>query len=229
MKFQFRETSNPFHDDESVIYLSNLAFNSQEYILLDDVISVFEMTNEEDRREYLSRIKKYYLNKGTLFDFQEFDEHVDKFLSKNIGNIKGAFLELLVYKLIKNYCSYDELYKECKVIYNNGDEKDHPYDIIAIKNIINFIDIKFSCYHLKPVHLNDLVEYLDEENVEAYLISLDTFSKIVDQINLLNFQNKISEEECEYYKNNLNFITNHEIYKAVLYKKCLTNLVRFNY
>lgn len=220
---KFRETTNPSHDDETAIYLSNLAFNSQEDILLDDIISIFEMTNEEDRREYLSKIKEYYINKGALFDFHEFDEHVDEFLSKNIGNIKGAFLEVLVYNLIRKYCLYNKLYKECKVTYNNGDEKNHPYDIISISNIIKFIDIKFSCYHLKPVHLNDLVEYLDEENVEAYLISLDTFSKIVDQINLLNFQNKISEEECEYYKNNLNFITNRDIYKSILHKKCLIN------
>ena len=34
--------------------------------------------------------------------------------------------------------------------------------------------------------------------MEAYLISLDSFSKIIDQINLLNFQNKISDDECEF-------------------------------
>ena len=62
MKFQFRQTSNPFHNDKSIIYLSNLAFNSQEDILLDSIIAVFEMTSEEDRREYLSKIKEYYLN-----------------------------------------------------------------------------------------------------------------------------------------------------------------------
>lgn len=149
---------------------------------------------------------------------------MNDFLSKNIGNMKGAFLELLIYKLIKNYCSYDELYRECKVTYN-GVEKSHPYDIITLNDMIKFMDIKFSCYHLKPVHLTDLVEYLDEDNVEAYLISLDSFSKIIDQINLLNFQNKISDDECEYFKNKLQFITHREISEAVLNKKCLTKLV----
>ena len=229
MKFQFRQTSNPFHNDKSIIYLSNLAFNSQEDILLDSIIAVFEMTNEEDRCEYLSKIKEYYLNKGMLFDVQEFDDNVDNFLSKNIGNMKGTFLELLIYKLIKEYCSYDEIYKECKVTYNNTDEKNHPYDVITQNNIIKFMDIKFSCHHLKPAHLNDLVEYIDEENVESYLISLDAFSKIENKINFLKFKNEISEEECEYFKSNLHFITNREIYEAVLHKKCLTNLVRFNY
>ena len=229
MKFQFRQTSNPFHNDKSIIYLSNLAFNSQEDILLDSIIGVFEMPNEEDRREYLSKIKEYYLNKGMLFDVQEFDENVDNFLSKNIGNMKGTFLELLIYKLIKEYCSYDEIYKECKVTYNNADENNHPYDVITQNNIIKFMDIKFSCHHLKPSHLNDLVEYLDEENVESYLISLDTFSKIENKINFLKFKNEISEEKCEFFKNNLHFITNREIYEAVLDKKCLTKLGRFNY
>ncbi|WP_296889955.1 hypothetical protein [uncultured Methanobrevibacter sp.] len=229
MKFQFRQTNNPFHNDKSIIYLSNLAFNSQEAILLDSIISVFELPNEEDRREYLSKIKEYYLNKGMIFDVQEFDENVDNFLSKNIGNMKGTFLELLIYKLIKEYCSYDGIYKECKVTYNNTDEKNHPYDVITQNNIIKFMDIKFSCHHLKPSHLNDLVEYLDEKNVESYLISLDTFSKIENKINFLKFKNEISEEECEYFKNNLHFITNREIYEAVLDKKCLTNLGRFNY
>ncbi len=223
MKFQFRETTHPFHNDETAIYLSNLAFNSKEDILLDDIIAVFEMTNEDDRLEYLSRIKEYYLNKGTLLDFYEFDEHMNKLLNKNIGNIKGAFLELLIYNLIKNYCPFDELYKECKVTYK-GIEKSHPYDIILLKNIVKFIEIKFSCYHLKPTNLLDLVEYLDKENVEAYLISLDSLSKILDQIDLLKFQNKISNEQCEYFKNNIHFLTNHEIYETVLHNKCLTNL-----
>ena len=223
MKFQFRETTHPFHNDETAIYLSNLAFNSKEDILLDDIIAVFEMTNEDDRLEYLSRIKEYYLNKGTLLDFYEFDAHVNKLLNKNIGNIKGAFLELLIYNLIKNYCPFDELYKECKVTYK-GIEKSHPYDIILLKNIVKFIEIKFSCYHLKPTNLLDLVEYLDKENVEAYLISLDSLSKILDQIDLLKFQNKISNEQCEYFKNNIHFLTNHEIYETVLHNKCLTNL-----
>lgn len=223
MKFQFRETTHPFHNDETAIYLSNLAFNSKEDILLDDIIAVFEMTNEDDRLEYLSRIKEYYLNKGTLLDFYEFDEHVNKLLNKNIGNIKGAFLELLIYNLIKNYCPFDELYKECKVTYK-GIEKSHPYDIILLKNIVKFIEIKFSCYHLKPTNLLDLVEYLNKENVEAYLISLDSLSKILDQIDLLKFQNKISNEQCEYFKNNIHFLTNHEIYETVLHNKCLTNL-----
>lgn len=229
MKFQFRQTTNPFHNDKSIIYLSNLAFNSQEDILLDSIISMFELSNEEDRLEYLSKIKEYYLNKGMEFDVKEFDENVDNFLSKNIGNMKGTFLELLIYKLIKEYCSYDEIYKECKVTYNNTPEKNHPYDVITQNNIIKFMDIKFSCHHLKPSHLNDLVEYLDEENVEAYLISLDTFSKIENKINFLKFKNEISEEKCEYFKNNLYFITNREIYKSVLDKKCLTKLTRSNY
>jgi len=75
------------------------------------------MTNDEDRREYISKIKEYYLNKGLIFDVEEFDENMDDILSRNIGNMKGTFLELLIYKLIKEYCSYDELYKECKVTY----------------------------------------------------------------------------------------------------------------
>ena len=96
MKFQFRQTTNPFHNDKSIIYLSNLAFNSQEDILLDSIISMFELSNEEDRLEYLSKIKEYYLNKGMEFDVKEFDENVDNFLSKNIGNMKGTFLELYI-------------------------------------------------------------------------------------------------------------------------------------
>lgn len=228
MTFQFSETNNPFHDNESVKYLSDLAFNSQEAIFLDYIISAFKMRNKEDRRAYLSKIKEYYLNRGTIFDIQEFDENVDNFLSGNFGNKKGPFLELLIYKLIKEYCSNDEVYKECKVTYN-GDEKNHPYDIITLNNIIKFIDIKFSCYHLEPVHLNYLVEYIDQENVEAYLITLDSLSKIEDKINFLNFQNKISDEECEYFKNNLHFITHREIYESILHKKCLTNLTMSNY
>ena len=224
MKFQFKQTTNPFHNDDSIKYLSNLAFNSREDILLDIIVAFFEMTNENDRKEYLSRIKDYYITKGLIFDVQEFDENVTNFLSKNIGNMKGAFLELLIYKLIKSYCLHDEIYMECKVI-SNGVEKNHPYDIITVNDIIKFMDIKFSCYHLKQIHLTYLTEYLQEDNVEAYLISLDSFSKIIDQINLLNFQNKISDDECEFFKNKLQFITNREIYDAVLNKKCLTRLI----
>ena len=83
MKFKFRETVNPFHNDKSVKYLSNIAFNSQESILLDFIVAAFEMEDENNRREYFTKIKEYYLNKGVLFDIQEFDEHVDNFLSKN--------------------------------------------------------------------------------------------------------------------------------------------------
>ena len=50
-----------------------------------------------------------------------------------------------------------------------------------------------------------------------------------NKINFLKVKNEISEEEYEYFKNNLQFITNREIYEAVLDKKCLTNLGRFNY
>lgn len=49
MKFQFKQTTNPFHNDDSIKYFSNLAFNSQEDILLDIIVAVFEMTNQKDR------------------------------------------------------------------------------------------------------------------------------------------------------------------------------------
>lgn len=39
--------------------------------------------------------------------------------------MKGTFLELLIYKLIEEYCSYDEIYKECKVMYNNTEKIIH--------------------------------------------------------------------------------------------------------
>lgn len=227
MKFQFIEDTKPIHNDESVKYLAKIAFDSQEDILLDIIIAAFEMNNKEDRREYFSKIKEYYLNKGMIFDVQEFDENLDIFLSKNFGNAKGAFLEILIYNLIKEYCSYDEIYKECKVTFKNV-EKNHPYDVLTKNNIIKFIDIKFSCHHLKPKHLNDLVEYLHEKNVESYLVSLDTFSKIENKLNFFKFQNKISDEEYKYFKDNLHFITKQEIYDSILHKKCLTK-VTFNY
>lgn len=222
MKFEFRESTNPFHNDASVKFLSNLAFKCQENILLDMIIAVFEMPNKNDRQEYLSKIKEYYLNKDILFDVEEFDDYVNDFLSKNIGNMKGPFLELLIYELIKEYCSYDEIYKECIVTYN-GVENNHPYDILTQNKFIRFMDIKFSCHHLKPKHLRYLAEYLNEEGVESYLISLDSLSKINDKIDFLNFKKDISDQESEYFKNNIQFITNSEIYDAVLHKKCFIN------
>lgn len=142
MIFNFKQLTNQnsIHNDESIQYFSNLAFNSNENILLDIIIDTLQLDNEEYRRQYIFEIKEYYHNKGVVFDDIEFEHQVDNFLSNNIGNVKGAFLEVLIYKLIQSYCNHDGLYKECIISnYNN-----HPYDIVTVINdIVHLIDINF--------------------------------------------------------------------------------------
>ena len=119
-----------------------------------------------------------------------------------------------------------------EVLMDNGPTKiEKLLFLLNNKSITEYIINLFISKKYENVfkELKIINKYLDEENVESYLISLDTFSKIENKINFLKFKNEISEEECEFFKNNLQFITNREIYEAVLDKKCLTNLGRFNY
>lgn len=222
MIFNFKQLTNQnsIHNDESIQYFSNLAFNSNENILLDIIIDTLQLDNEEYRRQYLFEIKEYYHNKGVVFDDIEFEHQVDNFLSNNIGNVKGAFLEVLIYKLIQSYCNHDGLYKECIISnYNN-----HPYDIVTVINdIVHLIDIKFSCHHLKKIHLDYLLEYVNENNFKSYLLSLDSFSKINDKLHYIQYENNISDNDFHFIMTNITFISNSDIYDSIMNQKCLVN------
>ena len=53
MIFNFKQLTNQnsIHNDESIQYFSNLAFNSNENILLDIIIDTLQLDNEEYRRQ----------------------------------------------------------------------------------------------------------------------------------------------------------------------------------
>ena len=224
MFLEFKQSNNQdgFHNDESIKYFSDLAFNSNEDILLDIIINALQINNFENRKSCLFEIKDYYFNKGVVFNSNEFDENLENFLNMNIGNVKGAFLELLMYKLINVYCRYDKLYKECYVIKNNI-INNHPYDIIVINNVVNFIDIKFSCRRLKKIHLDYLTEYVEENNVKSYLVSLDTMFGINNKLQFIKVEEDLSEEDFHEILNNIALISINEIYDLILNKKCLVN------
>lgn len=217
MNFQFKETNNQeiFHNNEDINFISDLALNSNDEVLLDIIIEALNF-GDCNKKEYFFIIKTYMSKKGIIFG-NDFEEHVNNFLKLNKGNVKGAFLEILSYHLLKKYCSYDSLLKECIIIYNSV-EFAHPYDLIMLKNDdINLIDIKFSVKHLKKQHLDFLTEF-KEDFVNAYLFSLDDSVKIKFKIKYI--QRKYNSLN---YFNQINLISKNDFYNAILEEECILN------
>lgn len=220
MSFEFQETQNQekFHNDPSIKYISQITYDADSSALLDIIIGAFKI-NKENRRDYFLKIKQYYINKGVSFD-EDFEEYLDNFLEVKWSNAKGAFLEILTYKLIESYCGDGELLKECIVKYN-GEPGIHPYDIIKTENNkILLMDVKFSTTFLENKHLKYLLKYLTKPTVIPYLLTLDYKERMEMKIRLIEDENQIQNNA---YLNSINLISRDEYYNSILQKTCIIN------
>lgn len=220
MSIQVIPTDNQkrFHDDDNIKYFAQITFDANSKDFLDKILDAFRV-NESNREEYFQKIKQYQLSKGISIS-DDFDIYLENFLNIDWGSAKGAFLEILSYKLIESYCDYDELLKECIVKYD-GEEGIHPYDIIKKKHEdILLIDIKFSVKTLEKKHLDYLVKFNDDTKITPFLLTLDDKRRMEWKLKYLSDKYKVAEG---IYKDNIELISKMEYYSSILNKQCILN------
>ena len=68
-----------------------------------------------------------------------------------------------------------------------------------------------------------MTEYVEENNVKSYLVSLDTMFGINNKLQFIKVEEDLSEEDFHEILNNIALISINEIYDLILNKKCLVN------
>lgn len=220
MCIQFIPTDNQrrFHDDENIQYFAQLTFDADSLDFLEKIFDAFRV-NENNRKEYFQKIKQYHLSRDNSIG-DDFDNYLENFLNIEWSSAKGAFLEILSYKLIESYCGYDKLLKECIVKYN-GKEGIHPYDIIKKErgNIL-LIDIKFTVKTLKKKHLDYLIEFKDESKITPFLLTLDDKGRMKWKLKYIANKYNVA---YDVYEDNIELLSKQEYYSSILHKLCILN------
>ena len=215
MKLEFIKSNNQtsWHNEESINFFSNLLLNAPNKSVIDLFISIFTVP-QNSREKYFNKLKNYYQTIGMDIG-NDFNINVENFMKIRFQNAKGAFFEILTYILINKYCNYDEVFKETYIKYN-----DHPFDIIVVNHETNLLELKFSCRFLKINHLDNLVEF-NNNQIKCYLGSFDDPLKIKMKFKYLSKNSNLSSNEFNKIYSKINIISKNEFYNAILNKKCL--------
>ena len=122
----------------------------------------------------------------------------------NLGEVRGAFLELLTFKLLKNIHDNSNIHRESYV--KLDDYRSHSWDIIVeIDDILELYECKFSFESLKRGQLNQIFGSINNLNANVFLIFYQLKRKLTDNIEI--WRENTSKDKFDYLINSVNIIT----------------------
>lgn len=148
--------------------------------------------------EFYELVMKIY---NLFMEWNVFDKY-------NLGELRGNYLELLLFEYIKENSHDEKVYREVNVII--GDYKSHVWDVVSESDdCLSLYESKFSSKVLKRHHINQMIALFNKlpeseiylvayENKEVLMDSLDELQKdtskikydnIIKNFNLISIEN----------------------------------------
>ena len=132
----------------------------------------------------------------------------------NLGECRGAFLEILSYKRISLQYPNHIIKQEINLFLE--DYKSHTWDILLEEDLIYYLfECKFSSVSIKRSHLNHMLgDYNKLKVIRMFLIFFTTKNKVLDY--LLSLQEDTGNSEYESMLNKFNIITIEDFNHSIL-------------
>lgn len=166
---------------------------------------MFYSYNALDYEEMLSSFNLMYNESiSCLFEVYGLFLQWNAYEKYNLGEVRGAFLELLTFKLLKNIHDNSNIHRESYV--KLDDYRSHSWDIIVeIDDILELYECKFSFESLKRGQLNQIFGSINNLNANVFLIFYQLKRKLTDNIEI--WRENTSKDKFDYLINSVNIIT----------------------
>ncbi|MBR0473060.1 MAG: hypothetical protein IJI98_10235 [Methanosphaera sp.] len=179
------------HDVHGVLMFIRYMFYSFSLDEYDEQLSLVNIYYNESM-EILTQIHLIFS------EWKPFDKY-------NMGELRGAFLELFVYELLRSVYGLEHVYQESRIII--GDFKSYTLDfIVQLEDVFNMYECKFSVESFKRNHLNQLISIVNKyENCNLFVIFFQPYKKVYTIFDII--QESTSNEKFQKMLDKLTIIT----------------------
>ena len=138
--------------------------------------------NEEYKFLFTNFIIGYKEYQDQLIDLFDLFYKWNPFEKYQLSQLRGIYLELIVYQLLKEKYPKDLIYQECYI--KIGSYNSHTWDIlINLDDYPKFYECKFTPHNLKRKHINEMIgltKILPTSLI--FLVSLKLRKRILDKL-----------------------------------------------
>lgn len=195
--------------------ITDLCINySQNIHILNYIRLMLYFKNNEQYDKELSKaviaLSSYYKEIILINDLFKKWQPFNKY---DMGQLRGIFLELLIFKILKNNYPENIIKQETKILLE--DYQSYTWDfIVELTNHLDCYECKYSPYSIKRKHIDQIVAFSNKcQKSNIFLACFTSKDKITDSLILLKENTKIDK-----FKENLkiiNIISIEEIQKIV--------------
>ena len=113
-----------FHDDEDIQILVEICLKNYDTFIFDDIIGSITFKNKNLLRDFLNEAKNKYISSVELELFDKYQNCLlNLFDNPRIKNLKGAFLEVLSFKIFELAFNPFKTAKDCNVLIDDFKSK----------------------------------------------------------------------------------------------------------
>lgn len=183
------------HKNKYIENLINIFLNDSSCInLIDDINSLFYIVNEESLNDFVQLHQTFYEG-DELHNFNKISSCFKSLVNSNLSytNIRGGFLEQLVYVFNCKKYPDDKVYKEIKVKADSF-ESNLTFDVgIRFNNNLNVYECKFSKKFIERKHIDNLASMRKFKTITSCLIVFE--NKVEIDHTLKKLRNNTKKEE----------------------------------
>ncbi|MBR0472247.1 MAG: hypothetical protein IJI98_06065 [Methanosphaera sp.] len=196
-----------FSTDPFLSKLINILVNNKEGSNIHEYVrDMFYFKSIEEYQRYLPHVliayeESYELVMKIYNLFMEWNVF-DKY---NLGELRGNYLEMLLFEYIKENHYDANVYREVNVLI--GDYKSHVWDVVLeSEDYISLFESKFSSKVLKRHHINQMIGLFNKlPESEIYLVAYENKEVLTDSLDEL--QEETSKTKYDNIIKNFNLIS----------------------
>lgn len=183
MNISYKEnhSMDEFYNDENIEVLVNICLKNYNTFIFDDIIGSITLKNKESVLNFLNESKTKYNTTDQLELFNEFKQSLlNLFEDSKIKNLKGAFLEVLSFKIFELEFKPYKTSKDCKVLIDDFESN------LTVDIAMEYSDSGLICECKVPASrfnwdiFKNLLEIKSQslDYFNAYAVTLDTKQRL---------------------------------------------------
>lgn len=116
ISYETKNSMEKFHNNENVQELVSLCLDNYHTKIFDDIVGAISSRNKGQAIVFLEELENYYIGTSNFHLFSVYKSIIlTLFDDSRIKNLKGAFLEVLAFKILENQYLPHTSYTDCNV------------------------------------------------------------------------------------------------------------------
>jgi hypothetical protein len=194
IRYEEHHSMDEFHNNEDILCLVDICLNYYNTFIFDDIIGSMTVKNITSVEEFLNEAQNKYVSSIQITIFRKIKRCIlTLFNNPQIKNLKGAFLEVLSFKIFEMKFNPYKTAKDCHVHIENW-RSDLTVDIaMEYANSALICECKVPSSKFKWEIFKNLltIESKSLNYFQPYIITLDTEDRIIAKKNRI--QNTIPD------------------------------------